>query len=65
MKRLTKPELIELMRRRQGDRTASEFARELGITPQYLSDVYADRREPGPAILNGLGLQREVAYVTQ
>lgn len=39
-----------------------QFARELGVSPQYLSDVLHRRREPGDAILRGLGVERVVLY---
>ena len=50
------------MRKRQGERTAKEFAEELGISPQYLSDIYCGNRELGPAVLEALKLQRNVIY---
>lgn len=58
--------LIRELKRRQGEKTLREFARELGVAPSYLSDVYRGRREPGPKILRPLGfrkrIQRRVEY---
>lgn len=51
-----------LIKKRQGDRSASEFAKELGISPAYLSDVYLGRRDPGDKILSKLSIQRRVVY---
>jgi hypothetical protein len=39
------------------------FARSIGISPTYLSDVLNARREPGDAILRALGLRKQVRYV--
>ena len=55
-KQLTKSEVLAKMKKQQGKRTAREYAAELGISPAYLSDIYAGKREPGPAILDRLGL---------
>lgn len=62
MKPLDHQGVIALLRKKQGDRTAKELAEELEITPQYLSDIYLGRREPGPAVLDRLGLERDVIY---
>jgi transcriptional regulator with XRE-family HTH domain len=51
-----------LIRKRQGERSASEFAKELGISPAYLSDVYLGRRDPGDKILSKLSIQRKIVY---
>lgn len=61
-KKLTRDEVIEILRKKQGERTAKELADELGITPQYLSDVFLGRRDIGPSILRPLGLESEVVY---
>ena len=34
------------------------------ISPAYVSDVLVERRDPGPAILEALGLRAETVYVT-
>lgn len=63
-KKLTKDQVIELLRKKQGERSAKELAEELDITPQYLSDVFLGRREIGPSILAPLGLRTETVYVS-
>ena len=35
------------------------------ISPAYVSDVLVERREPGPAILDALGLKATTVYVRQ
>jgi hypothetical protein len=39
--------LISLMKDIQGDRTPAQFARDLGISRQYLGDIYHHRKLPG------------------
>ena len=54
--------ISELRERVEGSSNA-EVARELKISPQYLSDVLNDRKKPGDKILKALGLERLVVYV--
>jgi transcriptional regulator with XRE-family HTH domain len=35
---------------------AQDWAREIGVSPQYVSDVLRGHREPGQKILDALGL---------
>lgn len=58
MKRLREADLISLLKKKQGERTASEFAREIGISPSYLSDIYLGRRAPGPSVLEFMGVEK-------
>lgn len=37
-------------------------AEQLGISDAYLCDIKKGRREPGPKLLNALGLRRVVEY---
>ena len=62
-KQLNQDQVIALLRKRQGLRTAKELAAEIGISQQYLSDVYAGKRTIGPAILEELGLESETVYI--
>ncbi|MCK8788228.1 helix-turn-helix transcriptional regulator, partial [Roseomonas sp. NAR14] len=39
------------------------FAAQVGISQQYLCDVLAARREPGPTLLAAVGVRRVVQYV--
>ena len=54
-------ELIVMLDTRRAD-GAKQAATNLGISPQYLSDVIAGRRAPGAKILTALGLRRVVTY---
>lgn len=40
----------------------SVWAKEHGCAPSYVSDVLNGRRDPSPAILSALGLERVVSY---
>jgi hypothetical protein len=51
-------QVLRMLRQSQGDRTAKEFAGVIGISAQYLSDVYSRRRLPGPIVLSHLNLER-------
>ena len=53
--------LIEL-RRLIESASQVDVAKQLGISPQYLSDVLNNRRQPGTAVLDGLGLERVLTY---
>lgn len=63
MKRLNHLQVVELLRKRQGDRPAMKLADELGISKSYLSEIFKGTREPGPSVLEKLGLKREVIYL--
>lgn len=61
-KTLTHDQLIALLEKKQGNRTAGELAEELGISPAYLSDIFKGKRNAGPKVLEQLGLQQTVVY---
>jgi hypothetical protein len=50
--------------RRACDAAASQrqWALAHGVSAQYVADVLAGRRDPGPAILAALGLAKETVY---
>ena len=54
--------VLQLLRRKQGDRTQVELAKELGISTAYLSDIFNGNREPSAAILDYLELKRQTFY---
>jgi transcriptional regulator with XRE-family HTH domain len=37
-----------------------QYAKKLNVSAPYLSDVYRGRRDPGPTLLEYLGLERKV-----
>lgn len=53
---------LKLLQKRCNGRALSIAAKELGVSPQYLSDVLHRRRDPGPLILQAIGLERVVTY---
>ena len=50
--------IIEELRKRQGDRSLRELAKEIKISATYLSDIYNSRRRPGPTVLKYLGYKK-------
>jgi transcriptional regulator with XRE-family HTH domain len=61
-KKLTQSQVIKLLKKHQGERSLRQFARDIGTSAAYLSHIYAGKREPGPAVLEKLGLQKELVY---
>lgn len=57
-------DVVEALRFRLGERPVARLAEELGVTRQYLSDVLAGKREPGPKILAAVGVRKRVVYET-
>jgi transcriptional regulator with XRE-family HTH domain len=51
-------EVLEMLRRKQGKRSLRAFARDIGVSAPYLSDVLRGNRDPGPTLLKVLGLER-------
>lgn len=59
---MTKEEVVQQLRSMQGERKQKEFANSIGIHPSYLCDIYKGRRDPGPKVLEALGLDVEKGY---
>jgi hypothetical protein len=59
---MTKEELIEYIKELQGEQTQASFASSIECSAAYLSDICAGRRDPGPKVLEALGLKRCVTY---
>ena len=55
-------DVVKLLRVRQGMRTQEDFAAEIGISYQLLSNVLLKSRAPGAKILRFLKLRKEVGY---
>lgn len=53
-------EVVQQLQKKQGRQSLRSFASSLGCSPAYLSDVYRGRRDPGPKLLEDLGLERQV-----
>ena len=63
---MTRRDVIRVLERMTRDAESQQaLAAQLKVSPQYLSDVLAGRREPGQKILHALGLKREVQYVRE
>lgn len=62
IKGLTRDDLIAMMKRKQGKRTAKQYAEELGVSAGYLCEIYLGRRNPGDRILSQFGLTERVIY---
>lgn len=54
-KALTVEELLGLMKKIQGEKTNTQFAAEIGISKQYLSDIYNGRKVPSDTVSEALG----------
>lgn len=48
---------IAELKKRQGTRSQRALAREIGISPMFLTDILKGRRGPGPKVLAYLGLE--------
>ena len=51
--------LLALVEKYGSQKAAAEH---LGVSPQYLHDILAGLREPGPKILSALGYERVIRY---
>ena len=59
-KALTVEQLLGLMKKIQGEKTNTEFAADLGISKQYLSDMYNGRKIPSDSVSATLGFTQKV-----
>lgn len=55
---LTQDDVLKLMWKAQGDDSMRAFAASFGVTVAYISDIYKKRRDPGPSVLERLGLEK-------
>lgn len=53
---------IKILQRRIDKSTLRAVAKDLGVSPAYLSDAIRGNREPGPKILDAIGLEKVVTY---
>jgi hypothetical protein len=63
VRQMTADEFIAFMKRQQGDQADKDFAQAIGVTPQYLCDIYKGRRAPGNSLTEALGVTRKTVYV--
>jgi len=62
VKKMNLEQFMEFLKKQQGGQTAQQFASRLGVSPQYLSDVYNGRRPPGESITAALKVEKAVVY---
>jgi transcriptional regulator with XRE-family HTH domain len=62
LKKMNLEQFLEFLKKQQGGQTAQQFASRLGVSPQYLSDVFNGRRPPGESITSALKVERSVIY---
>jgi hypothetical protein len=55
-------DLLAIMKRVQGEKTLTEFAAELDLSKQYLSNVFNRHKEPSERLLDKLGFTRQTTY---
>ena len=55
--------VIEMLKSRQGALTNVAYAAKLGISPQFLSDIYRGLRGPSKEVLDTMNLERAIMYV--
>jgi transcriptional regulator with XRE-family HTH domain len=56
---LDKQQVIDLIRKEQGRSSLRDYAKSVGISAAYLSDVLRGNRAPGKKIYEHFGLSRE------
>jgi transcriptional regulator with XRE-family HTH domain len=56
---------IKMLFAKQGGRSLREFSKEVGVSPAYLSDLYAGKRAPGKVILKYLRLRRTIRKIVK
>lgn len=59
---LSTADVVAMMKSRQGGKQQSEFAEEMKVSPQLLSEIYRGNRSPGTKILKNLGVEKCVVY---
>ena len=62
LRKMNLDQFMEFLKKQQGEQTAQQFATRLGVSPQYLSDVYNGRRPPGESITAALKVEKAVVY---
>jgi len=52
-----KEDVVEQLRKEQGDRPLRDYAKDIGCSASYLSLVYTGKREPAGKLLDHLDLE--------
>lgn len=61
-KTLTHADVVKVLKARQGSQSAAKFSKSIGVSAQYLSDIYLNKCQIGPGVLSKLGLTKELRY---
>lgn len=62
---MTDRQFIQFLRRKQGDRSATDFAAEIGICRSYLHHIYSEVKPAGPTVLKYFGMKRATAHIVR
>jgi hypothetical protein len=57
-------DVVKQLKKAQGKKSLRAFAQSVGCSAAYLSDVYHEKRDPGPLLLDHLGLERKTITTT-
>ncbi len=60
---MNEKEVVRLLKEKQGDRTQTQLAKDLKVTPAFINDVLNGRRRPSDLILKYLGLEKTIVRV--
>lgn len=55
-------EVVALIKSRQGVHNASDYAKILGVSRQFMSDVITGKRGPSKEMLDSIGMERVLVY---
>ena len=53
---------LKMLRERLADCTQADLADRIGISPQFLSEILHEKRNPSDTVLNFLGLEKVITY---
>lgn len=62
---MTQQQVLSLLEEKRGDDSWASLAERIGVSRAYLSDILRGRRDPGPTILEFLGLRKVVSYTVK
>jgi transcriptional regulator with XRE-family HTH domain len=60
---MTRDQVVEILKKRQGNLSQMAFAERLGISQGHLNQIYTGKKEPGASVLSKLGLTRTVERI--
>jgi transcriptional regulator with XRE-family HTH domain len=60
-----KDDVVEKLKEGQGAQSLRSYARSIGCSASYLSDIYLGKREPGPKVLAHLDLELKITVTKE